>query len=362
MRDALLESRALPRGTEARSPSRIVTVIITGGAGFIGSNAVARFLSLGHRVAVLDNLSRPGAEENLAWLRERGLTDFARLDVRDAAAVQAFVAGHRDATLLLHLASQVAVTRAIDEPREDFETNVGGTVNVLEAVRATWPDAAQAPLVVYSSTNKVYGSLPETVTSETARRFVAANGWRGVGEDHELRPETPHAVSKAAAEAYLRAYAYSYGIPTVTFRQSCIYGPRQFGAEEQGWVAWLALCAARRQAVRLYGDGRQVRDLLHVDDLVEAFIAAWQRRESLRGDAFNLGGGPGLTLSLRELIEDLERRTGRPVTTETHPWRVGDQKIYVSCIDKAERTLDWRPRIGLEPGLEDLWSWVRSRA
>ncbi len=339
-----------------------MTVLVTGGAGFIGSNAVARLLDLGHRVAVLDDLSRPGSEDNLVWLRERGLAEFDQIDVRDAAAVAAFVARHRDATLILHLASQVAVTRAIVDPREDFEINVGGTVNVLEAVRAIWADPSQAPLVAYSSTNKVYGSLPDAVARENARRFEPAVGWRGVPEDHELHPETPHAVSKAAAESYLRAYSYSYGIPTVTFRQSCIYGPRQMGVEEQGWVAWLSLCAARRQPIRLYGDGRQVRDVLHVDDLIDAFLAAWQRRSRLRGEVFNLGGGPSLTLSLRELLERLERWVGHPVETETHPWRTGDQKIYVSCIEKAGASLGWQPRIDLERGLDELFRWVGSRA
>ncbi len=340
----------------------VVTVIITGGAGFIGSNAAARFLSLGERVAVLDNLSRPGGEQNLAWLRERGLADFERIDVRDAAAVRRFLAERADASLVLHLASQVAVTVAIDEPRLDFDVNVGGTLNVLEGIRAAWPDGRQAPLVVYASTNKVYGGLAETGIVEGARRFQPVNGWRGVREDQPLRPETPHAVSKAAAEAYLRAYSYTYGVPTVTFRQSCIYGPRQLGAEEQGWVAWLSMCAARGEPVRLYGDGRQVRDLLHVDDLVDAFVAAHDRREQLSGQAYNLGGGPGLTLSLLELLERLERWAGHAIATELHPWRTGDQKIYVSCVDKAAAELDWRPRVDLDRGLANLWEWVRVRA
>ena len=260
--------------------------LVTGGAGFIGCNAAQRWMRQGHEVVVLDDLSRHGADRNLSWLQTQGRFVFERIDVRDARAIDAAVQRHTDTDVVLHLAAQVAVTTSVTEPRHDFEVNALGTFNLLEAVRRHAPLAA----FLYASTNKVYGGLEHVGVVLRDGRHAFADRPDGIGEDTPLDFHSPYGCSKGAADQYVRDYARIYGLRTVSFRQSCIYGWRQFGVEDQGWVAWFTIAAVTGQPVTIYGDGRQVRDLLFVDDLCEAYDAAVERIERASGQVFNLGG------------------------------------------------------------------------
>ncbi len=329
--------------------------IVTGGSGFIGCHAAARFLGLGHEVIVVDNLSRLGAGANLAWLRERGLTSFVELDVRDARGLQGLLREHADADAVLHLAGQVAVTTSVVDPRADFEINALGTFNVLEAVRL---GAGGGPAVLYSSTNKVYGHLDHLAVVERDGRYAYADHAFGVDEREPLDFHSPYGCSKGAGDQYVRDYARIYGLKTITFRQSCIYGTRQFGIEDQGWVAWFCLAATRGQPFTIFGDGKQIRDTLWVDDLIDAYQAALDRVDAVRGQVFNIGGGPSNTLSLLELVAALGRHFGRELAPAFAAWRPGDQRVFVADIRKAERLLDWRPQVATAEGVARLLEWV----
>src|SRR3954453_19819557 len=267
----------------------IMKWIITGGAGFIGCHAAARFHRDGHGVVVVDNLSRRGADVNLAWLRERGLADFVRADVRDARAMGDLMARHADAACVLHLAGQVAVTTSVADPRADFEANALGTLNVLEAVRTA---AGGGPAVLYSSTNKVYGDLEHVRVVERDGRYAYADRPFGVDESEPMVCCSPYGCSKGAGDQYVRDYARIYGMKTVVFRQSCIYGTRQFGIEDQGWIAWFCVAATMGKPFTIFGDGKQIRDTLWVGDLVNAYEKALERISTVSGEVFNMGGGP----------------------------------------------------------------------
>jgi CDP-paratose 2-epimerase len=328
--------------------------LVTGGAGFIGCNAVHRWLAAGHTVVVLDDLSRRGADANLAWLkRQPGQLVFEKVDIRDALALDASVGRHRDAAVILHLAAQVAVTTSVTNPRHDFEVNALGTFNLLESVRR---HAAEAVLL-YASTNKVYGGLEEEGVEEHAGRYRFRR-LAGIPETAPLDFHSPYGCSKGAADQYVRDYARIYGLRTVCFRQSCIYGYRQFGVEDQGWVAWFAIAAVTGQPLTIYGDGKQVRDLLFIDDLCDAYDAAVTRADTLKGAVFNLGGGPEHTLSLLELVGMLEQLTGRPLKPRFAPWRPGDQPVFVADIQKASTALGWRPQVDVRTGVSRLHAWV----
>lgn len=327
-------------------------VIITGGAGFIGCNAAARHLARRDEVVVVDNLCRRGSAANLSWLRSRGgsLT-FEQQDVRDAAAVARTFRTHADATRVLHLAGQVAVTTSVDDPRSDFEANATGTLNVLEAMRA----ARSRATLVYASTNKVYGQLPGISAAIRDGRY-AFDAIDGIAEEQPLDFHSPYGCSKGAADQYVRDYARIYGLRTVVLRQSCIYGCRQLGVEDQGWVGWFCIAAVLGLPLRIYGDGRQVRDVLFVDDLLNVFDAAERAPDG--GAVYNIGGGPKNAVSLLEVIGEIERLCGHPLPRTFGAWRPGDQKIYVSRIARAERDLGWAPRVGWREGLAQLYSWV----
>ena len=328
--------------------------LVTGGAGFIGCNAVGRWLAAGHEVVALDDLSRRGAEANLAWLRQQpGKLLFERVDIRDAAALDAAIERHRDADVVLHLAAQVAVTTSVEAPRHDFEVNALGTFNLLESIRRH----AQQAVFLYASTNKVYGALEAEGVEEHQGRYRFARV-AGIPETQPLDFHSPYGCSKGAADQYVRDYARIYGLRTVCFRQSCIYGYRQFGVEDQGWVAWFTIAAVTGQPVSIYGDGKQVRDLLFVDDLLDAYDAAVARAERVRGAVFNLGGGPEHTLSLLELVAMLEQLTGRPLRPSFAPWRPGDQPVFVADIARASTALAWRPQVDVRTGLQRLYAWV----
>ena len=330
-------------------------IFITGGAGFIGSNSAARFLSGGHQVTIFDNFSRVGGEANLAWLESRHGSDCLRVvrgDVRDYGAVVEALAG---ADVVLHLASQVAVTVSVADPRTDFEINALGTFNILEAARHACPEA----VVIYASTNKVYGGMAEVEVVEQEARYAYANHPHGIGEDARLDFHSPYGCSKGAGDQYMIDYARIYGLRTLTFRQSCIYGRRQFGVEDQGWVAHFVIAAVLDRQISIYGNGKQVRDLLHVQDLIDAYEAGIARIDTLSGEVFNLGGGPENTLSVWvEFKPLLESLTGHPIQVQKGPWRPGDQRIFVADIRKAQRLLGWEPRISPARGIADLYQWV----
>jgi CDP-paratose 2-epimerase len=330
--------------------------IITGGAGLIGCHAAARFHRQGHEVVLVDNLSRCGAVENLAWLRQQGLTRFLQADDRDAAQMQAILARHADADAVLHLAAQVAVTTSVADPRTDFEINAPGTFNVPEAVRNA---ADSRPVVLYNSTNKVYGGMESAEIVERDGRYAYRDLPNGVDEEQPLDFHSPYGCSKGTGDQYVRDYARIYGLRTVTFRQSCIYGTRQFGIEDQGWIAWFCVAVVTGQPFTIYGDGKQIRDALWVEDLVDAYQAAYDRIDSVSGEVFNVGGGPTNTLSLRELVAHLESDFGRSLDPAYSDWRPGDQRVFVADIRKAESRLGWKPQVSTTEGVGRLIAWVR---
>ena len=330
------------------------TILITGGAGFIGVNAARYFAEHGWSIAILDNLSRRGAEDNLRWLRERVALRFERADIRDPAAMDRVVGDLRP-DVVLHLAAQVAVTTSVTDPREDFEINAFGTFNVLDAVRRLSPES----FFINASTNKVYGKMEEVGVAERNGRYEYRDLPAGVDERQLLDFHSPYGCSKGTADQYAIDYSRIYGLKTVTFRQSCIYGTRQFGIEDQGWVAWFTIAAVLGKTITIYGDGKQIRDVLQVDDLARAYEAAYQRRGQASGQAFNIGGGSGNTMSLLELLGYLETELGIQIPLRWSDWRPGDQPVFVCNVAKAERLLGWRPQIGVKDGVRQLIHWVR---
>ena len=330
------------------------TYLITGGAGFIGSNYVHRLLDAGQNVRIFDNLSRAGTGPNLAWLRETHGADAFELiegDVRDAAAVAKAVKG---ADVVAHLAAQVAVTTSVTDPRTDYEINVGGTFNVLEAARAL----ETPPIVLFASTNKVYGEMDDVAVVEEESRF-AYRDIQGVDESYPLDFHSPYGYSKGAADQYVRDYARIYDLPTVVFRQSCIYGPRQFGVEDQGWAAWFTIAVVSGRPIRIYGNGKQVRDMLHVYDLNDLYERAVEHIDVAAGQVYNVGGGPANSVSIwREYGAMLERFKGEPIPVEYGDWRPGDQRVIIFDTSKAERDLGWQLQYDAETGLKMLYDWV----
>jgi CDP-paratose 2-epimerase len=327
--------------------------LITGGCGFIGSNAALGFRRAGFDVILFDNLSRFGSEKNLDWLRTKGAFQFEAGDVRSHSSIETVMRKYR-VDVILHLAAQVAVTTSVTNPREDFETNALGTVNVLEAMRQYAPEST----LLYASTNKVYGSLRAHEVRETDTRYEFCHLPSGIDEDHNLDFHSPYGCSKGAADQYVLDYSRIYHLNTMSFRQSCIYGPRQFGIEDQGWLAWFAILHAHRRGVTIFGTGKQVRDVLFIDDLVECYLAAVRRAREASGCVFNIGGGAGNTLSLSESLSLLEQISGRPVSRTYAAWRPGDQPIFCSDITRARTILNWEPRTSAAVGLRTLYSWV----
>lgn len=330
--------------------------LVTGGAGFIGSNYVNRLLQRGEDVTVYDNLSRAGAPHNLAWLRTTHGADAFRLvqgDVRDASL---FTATAREADVIVHLASQVAVTTSVQHPREDFETNAIGTFNVLEAARLS----GKNPMVLYASTNKVYGEMEDTPLVELETRWDYATLPNGVPETQPLDFHSPYGCSKGAGDQYVRDYHRIYGLPTVVFRQGCIYGPRQFGVEDQGWVAWFIIAAVLGRDITIFGDGKQIRDLCHVYDLCDAYDAAIARIDQVAGQVYNIGGGKPNTLSIWvEFGSLLEKLMGEEIEVARNPnWRPGDQRVNYADLSKARRELGWDAKIGAQEGVKQLYEWV----
>lgn len=332
-------------------------VLVTGGAGFIGSNLCARLLRGGHTVRVLDNLTRTGAESNLAWLEQIGgaRLHYIRGSVADNDLVRTAVRG---VDRVYHLAGQVAVTSSVVDPAFDFEANAVGTFRLLEATRQLAPRA----VFLYASTNKVYGSIESEPVEEQATRYAFRDLPHGIAETTPLDFHSPYGCSKGAGDQYVRDYARIYGVRTVVMRQSCIYGSRQFGHSDQGWLAWFVWRALEQQPIQICGDGKQVRDILAVDDLIDAYDAAVDRIDEVAGEVFNVGGGPERSISIwPELAPMLERLTGtRPQVTLT-AWRPGDQRVFISDIRKAKQLLGWSPKIGIDDGLRELIGWLLTR-
>lgn len=337
----------------ARAPALVI-----GGAGFIGSNVAERLLAAGAEVIVFDNLSRRGTERNLAWLQSRhGGGLHVRIgDIRDETAVVDVV---KQAGAVFHLAAQVAVTVSLADPADDFAVNAKGTLNVLEALRRHAP----ATPLLFASTNKVYGALSEVPLMLREGRHVPADARLrrvGVNEDQRLDFCTPYGCSKGAADQYVLDYAHSFGLRAAVLRMSCIYGPRQFGTEDQGWVAHFLIRALGGDPVTVYGDGRQVRDILHVDDAVAAYFAVLDHIDELRGRAFNLGGGPQNEVSLRDVLGEIAAITGADIDVRYAPRRTGDQPYYVTDTQRLCRATGWRPSIGWRDGVRDLAAWARA--
>ena len=331
--------------------------LVTGGAGFIGSNYMARLLQRNEQVTIFDNLSRAGARLNLEWLRETyGEKSFKLVagDVRDAKATQDAA---KTADIIVHLAAQVAVTTSVTKPREDFEINALGTFNVLEAARAS----GRNPAMLYTSTNKVYGEMEDVPVVDLGKRYTYGNLPTGCSEAQPLDFHSPYGCSKGCGDQYFRDYHRIYGLRTVVMRQSCIYGPRQFGIEDQGWVAWFVIAAITGLPISIYGDGKQVRDILFVEDLLDAYDLALEKIDTVAGQVFNLGGGPDKTLAVwTEFGPILEKLVGHPIKVRHADWRPGDQKVFISDIHKANQILGWEPKVGVQEGIRRLFDWAQA--
>ena len=344
--------------TPASKNGKSKPILITGGAGFVGSNLAHRLLSNGQRVRLLDNLSRAGVERNLRWLIEThgDLVDIEVPDVRNLSTVKHAV---KDASQVFHFAAQVAVTSSLVDPIEDFEINARGTLNLLEAVRT----AANPPSLIFTSTNKVYGNLADLALQKQHSRYAPADETireRGINEHRSLDFHSPYGCSKGAADQYVTDYARTYRIPALVFRMSCIYGPHQYGTEDQGWVAHFVIRSILGRPITIYGDGMQVRDILFIDDLVDAFLLAQQHMKKLAGNAFNIGGGPGNSISLLDLLDLLAELHGGDVSVRFEDWRAADQRYYVADTSKFSGLTGWQPRVPVHEGVRRLYEWLRT--
>jgi len=330
-----------------------VKAIIFGGAGFIGVNFAKRILEEGGEVIVADDLSRVGSRMNLKWLRDKGNVRFIQVDIRHASQVKEIIHVHRDADAVFHFAAQVAVTLSIENPRKDFEVNALGTLNILEAIR----EEKINPALIYSSTNKVYGGMEKVKVVEEEKRYILPDYPQGISEDFPLDFHSPYGCSKGCADQYVRDYARIYGLNTVVLRQSCIYGPRQFGIEDQGWVAHFLICGLMKKPITIYGTGKQVRDLLYIDDLIDLGLKCVENIGKVKGEIFNVGGGKENTLSLLELLDIMEEKGVKPEVKFSQA-RPGDQKVFIADIRKAKKLLGWKPTISVEVGIEKLLHWL----
>jgi CDP-paratose 2-epimerase len=347
-----------PPRTAVAAPAlaSIHPILVTGGAGFIGCNLVDRLAQEGHDVLVYDSLERPGVEQNLAWVKSRHPRKVTAViaDIRDADALGEAAAR---AAAVFHYAAQVAVTTSMVDPITDFEINAMGTLRLLDRLRRR----PNPPPLIFASTNKVYGDLADVALDCVGDAYLPRDPElrrHGVSETRQLDFHTPYGCSKGTADQYVLDWARSFGVPTLVMRMSCIYGPRQLGTEDQGWVAHFVRRAVANEPITIYGDGKQVRDLLHVRDAVNAYIAAWRRIASVAGRAFNLGGGPGNAVSLVQIVAELERRLGRSVDLQFEDWRPGDQRYFVADTRRVRAALDLPATMDWRSGLADLTDWL----
>lgn len=332
-----------------------MNILITGGAGFIGTNAAKHFLKKGNKVHVLDNFQRNGSEKNAEILKEIGKENLriTKTDIRyDTPKLRSVV---KDIDMIIHLAGQVAVTSSVSDPRDDFESNILGTFNILESIRRS----KQNPFLIYSSTNKVYGGLEDIPIVEKKKKYAFKTLRYGISEKQNLDFHSPYGCSKGAADQYVRDYHRIYGLNTVVFRQSCIYGPHQFGIEDQGWVAWFIIAILLDKKITIYGNGKQVRDVLYIDDLVRAYDLAYKKRNKTVGEIYNIGGGSKNTLSIWvEFKPLLEKIFKKEIDITFSNWRPGDQPIFISDIRKASKHFNWSPEISVQEGVLKLSKWI----
>lgn len=330
-------------------------ILITGGAGFIGINAASYYLKKGYKVLIFDNFSRKGSRANVATLQSQFKSQdlvVVEGNMSECKKIEELV---NNVDIVLHLAAQVAVTSSVINPRLDFEINALGTFNVLEAIRIS----RNKPILLYTSTNKVYGGLEDLKIIEKKTRYEFGDLKQGISEDRCLDFHSPYGCSKGAADQYVRDYARIYKLKTIVFRQSCIYGPMQFGVEDQGWVAWFIIALMKNKNITIYGNGKQVRDLLYIDDLVKAYDLAIENIEKTKGQIYNIGGGAKNTISIwYEFKPLLEKLFERKIEAASSDWRPGDQPIFISDIMKAKKDFGWEPKIGVEEGIKRLYVWV----
>jgi CDP-paratose 2-epimerase len=330
-------------------------ILVTGGCGFIGSNLMDRLLTRGQHAVAFDNMSRPGAERNAEWLRAKFGSRFRliRGDVRDPYAVKEVV---KKASVIYHLAGQVALTVSFLQPALDFESNALGTLNILEAARTSRWD----PVLIYPSTNRVYGRMDNVEVVEKPSRYEYRDLFEGVSETQTLDFDSPYSLSKGMADQYVCQYNRIFGLRTVVFRQSTVYGYRQFGDEDQGWLAWFIIAALTGRPMTIYGDGKQVRDVIFISDLLDAFDSAIARVDQVAGEVYNLGGGLTNSLSIwYEFGPILEELCGRRIPVRYSAWRPGDQRVCIFDISKARRELGWSPKVDLKTGINELYRWIK---
>lgn len=335
--------------------------LITGGAGLLGFHTARHFLDKHWKVVVLDNLSRAGTDFNLAELQTHPNLQFVQGDVRRPEDVaKAFARAPKGrADLIVHLAAQVSVVESLKNPSHDFEVNVGGTFSLLETIRR-FPMGKKPHLFVYVSTNKVYGSLAWAPAALDTTRYKFLNPRMAINENQQLDFQSPYACSKGAADQYVKGYGQSYGLPTVVLRNSCIYGPHQYGLEDQGWVSYFGIQAYLGRPITFYGDGKQVRDLLYVEDFARLVETLYNNAEVAKGKVYNVGGGKHQALSLVELLGLLETRLKKRITVRYAPWRLGDQKIYISDIGQLKNDFGWHPKVTVPTGLDRMLSWIET--
>jgi len=332
-------------------------VLITGGAGFIGINLANHLLNQGHKVIIYDNLSRLGVEKNLEWLLSEHDRDNIWVEVADVRNSYRLKNAVEHAKMVFHLAAQVAVTTSLDDPNLDFEVNIQGTFNLLEVIRTS----AHQPPLIFTSTNKVYGDLPNLAFEHTETRYYPINSHikqNGISESQPLNFHSPYGSSKGAADQYVLDYARSYNLKAVVFRMSCIYGPHQFGTEDQGWVAHFLIQAIKGSPIHIYGDGKQVRDILYVEDLLKAFLAAWNNMDKISGQVFNIGGGVENAISLLELLNLIEIKHKLKIDFEFGGARTGDQVYYVSDTGGFKQAVGWAPAVPIKEGLDRIFEWL----
>lgn len=333
------------------------TVVITGGAGFIGTNLAHRFLENEIKVVIVDNLSRAGSLKNIKWMKEK-YNDRFQLEMVDITNKSSLEKIFRNAFCVYHLAAQVAVTKSLEDPFIDFETNLKGTLNILEILRKQ----DNPPFLLFTSTNKVYGNLQEIELKKNDKRYIPCDyniQKYGVNEEQALDFYSPYGCSKGAADQYVLDYSRTFGIPSTVFRMSCIYGPHQFGTEDQGWVAHFLINTLLGEQISIYGDGCQVRDILYIDDLVDALILAYKYSKKTVGKAFTIGGGPNLSLSLKEFIDRIYKFSNFLPQILYQSWRVADQKYYVSDTRKFRSITGWYPKIDMDEGIGRLYNWFQ---
>ena len=335
--------------------------LITGGCGFLGSNLACEVLKRGEELIILDNLSRMGSIENLPWLKKQGNLRYIHADIRNANDVTRVISEVKP-DVIFHLAGQVAMTTSIVDPRMDFEVNALGTLNVLEAVRKHTPEC----IVIYSSTNKVYGNLEWVKYEETETRYVTPDYPKGFDENIPLEFHSPYGCSKGVADQYMLDYARMFDLKTVVFRHSSMYGGRQFATYDQGWIGWFCQKALEikrgilKEPFTISGNGKQVRDVLHAEDMKKLYFAAVEHIDKARGQAFNIGGGMENSLSLLELFYILDEELDIKLKYTKLKSRVSDQKVFVANVYKASRLLQWYPHVDKKEGINRMLAWLRN--